>query len=114
MIGGGGCAVETTGGACVGGACVGGAGVGGAGAGGAGVGGAGVGGAGVGTGVGTGAGPGAGAGFGTGFGDGAGVGECPFDGGEDGTVRCGLTRDGAAGWKEMLVRAGDDGPDAYD
>jgi hypothetical protein len=102
---GGGCAVETTGGACVGGGWVGGAGVGGAGAGGAGVGGAGVGGAGVGTGVGTGAGPGVGAGFGTGFGDGA----CPVDGGEDGAARCvGRTREGAAGRKEMVVRAGAD------
>ena len=103
MIGGG-CAVETTGGACVGGGWVGGAGVGGAGAGGAGVGGAGVGGAGVGTGVGTGAGPGVGAGFGTGFGDGA----CPVGGGEDGSARCvGRMREGAAGRKEMVVPAGD-------
>jgi hypothetical protein len=102
---GGGCAVETTGGACVGGAGVGGAGVGGAGVGGAGVGGAGAGGTGVGTGVGTGAGPG----FGTGFGEGAGAGECPFDGGEDGAARCvGRTREGAAGRKEMVVRAGAD------
>jgi len=95
---GGGCAVETTGGACVGGAGVGGAGVGGAGVGGAGVGGAGVGGAGVGTGVGT--------GFGTGVG--VGVGECPFGGGEDGAAPwVGRTREGAAGRKEMVVRAGD-------
>jgi hypothetical protein len=101
---GGGCAVETTGGACVGGAEVGGAGVGGAGVGGAGVGGAGVGGAGVGTGVGTGAGPG----LGTGFGTGVGVGECPFGGGEDGAAPwVGRTREGAAGRKEMVVRAGD-------
>jgi len=100
---GGGCAVETTGGACVGGAGVGGAGVGGAGVGGAGVGGAGVGGAGVGTGVGT--------GFGTGVG--VGVGECPFGGGEDGAAPwVGRTREGAAGRKEMVVRAGDGRADA--
>jgi len=104
---GGGCAVETTGGACVGGGWVGGAGVGGAGAGGAGVGGAGVGGAGVGTGVGTGAGTGFGDGFGTGVGDGA----CPVGGGGDGAARCvGRTREGAAGRKEMVVRAEDDAP----
>jgi hypothetical protein len=83
---------------------VGGAGVGGAGVGGAGVGGAGVGGAGVGTGVGTGAGTGFGAGFGTGVGDGA----RPLGGGENGAARCvGRTREGAAGRKEMVVRAGD-------
>jgi hypothetical protein len=87
---------------------VGGAGVGGAGVGGAGVGGAGVGGAGAGTGVGTGAGTGFGDGVGAGFGTGVGDGACPVGGGEDGAARCvGRTREGAAGRKEMVVRAGD-------
>ena len=90
---------------------MGGAGVGGAGVGGAGVGGAGVGGAGVGTGVGTGAGTGFGDGVGAGFGTGVGAGACPVGGGEDGAARCvGRTREGAAGRKEMVVRAEDDAP----